>query len=365
MIPRIDTRLLLSPGDVPPSAPGLQVVGAFNPGAADLGDAVLLLVRIAETPAETRPGQVGLPRWTTDAHGPHVVVDWVAQDTVRALDPRVVERRDDGMLRLTFTSHLLLVRSADGLSVTPEAIADATRLAPADPLEVYGIEDPRVTTIDGRHYVSYVAVSPHGAGTSLMVTDDFARFERLGMVFAPENKDVTLFPQRFGARYAALHRPNPRQHFHAPEMWLAASDNTRDWGGHRPLAIPASAAWRAGRIGGGCPPVRVPEGWLTIYHGNDKTARAPDQDVGTYCGGALLLDPDDPARVVAHTPEPFFVPEADFERRGFVPNVVFPTACLDRGDRWFIYYGAADTRTGVAVFDKSALAAALVPSGSP
>ena len=104
-------------------------------------------------------------------------------------------------------------------------------------------------------------------------------------------------------------------------------------------------------MGAGPPPVRVPGGWLAIYHGNRQPTRPGE--VGTYYGGALLLDPDDPARVLRRTAEPFFVPEADFEVAGFVPNVVFPTGVVQDGDALLVYYGAADAVTAVAEFSLS------------
>jgi len=90
-------------------------------------------------------------------------------------------------------------------------------------------------------------------------------------------------------------------------------------------------------VGAGPPPVRVPGGWLAIYHGNRQPTRPGE--VGAYYAGALLLDADDPARVLRRTPEPFFVPEADFEVAGFVPNVVFPTGVVQDGETLLVYYG--------------------------
>lgn len=101
-------------------------------------------------------------------------------------------------------------------------------------------------------------------------------------------------------------------------------------------------------MGAGPPPVRVPEGWLAIYHGNRRPTRPGE--VGAYFGAATLLAPDDPARVLRRMPEPFFRPEAEFEVTGFVPNVVFPTGVVQDGEKLFVYYGAADAATAVAEF---------------
>ena len=189
--------------------------------------------------------------------------------------------------------------TADRLTQLPDV-----RFLPRGELEEFGVEDPRITRLDDRYYFTYVAVSRHGAATALASTEDFATFERHGIIFPPENKDVVLFPERIGGRYAALHRPNPATLFHPPEMWLAWSSNLRDWGGHEPLSF-APAEWESGRVGGGVPPIRTEEGWLEIYHGNRRPARPGE--VGEYTSAALLLDLDNPAKVLKRTREPILL----------------------------------------------------------
>jgi predicted GH43/DUF377 family glycosyl hydrolase len=100
----------------------------------------------------------------------------------------------------------------------------------------------------------------------------------------------------------------------------------------------------------------VPGGWLELYHGNRHPTRPGE--VGEYAAGLLLLDADDPARVLKGTPEPVMVPEAGFERTGFVGGVVFPTGIVEAGDEYLVYYGAADAVTAAAGFDRRELLAA-------
>ncbi|MDQ3329448.1 MAG: hypothetical protein M3552_02145 [Planctomycetota bacterium] len=218
--------------------------------------------------------------------------------------------------------------------------------------EEYGVEDPRITPLGDRFYVTYVAVSRHGPATALASTTDFRTFERHGIIFCPENKDVVLFPEPIGDSYWALHRPVCGTPFTRPEMWIARSPDVMHWGGHLPLAV-SGEEWRSGRVGGGAPPIRVPEGWLVIYHGNRQPARPGD--VGAYYGGALLLDSNDPTRVMGRMAEPFLTPELDFEVAGFVPNVVFPTGIVRDGESLLVYYGAADACTAVAEFSEREL----------
>ena len=325
--------------------------GVFNPGAVRVGDEIVLLVRVAERPKERRPGFTGLPRW--DPVGGSTV-DWIPDGDLDPVDPRVVRRKADGLVRLTFTSHLRVVRCGDGRSV--REISETTFL-PQGELEEYGVEDPRITPIDGRFWVTYVAVSRHGPATALAWTDDFVEFHRLGVIFCPENKDVVLFPEAFGGCYGALHRPVCGTPFTRPEMWFAWSPDLQHWGAHRPLDV-GGEGWQSGRVGAGAPPIRVDGGWLEIYHGNRQPTRPGD--VGTYYGGALLLDPYDPSRVLKRSPGPILVPEADFEVDGFVPDVVFPTGIVRDGESLLIYYGAADSFTAMAEISEEELLSAMI-----
>ncbi|MEX0776549.1 MAG: glycoside hydrolase family 130 protein [Phycisphaeraceae bacterium] len=374
MLERLSTHLLLSPSDMPPSSEQMRVVSVFNPGVIDTNDGVVMLVRVAEAVAQRRAGHVGLPRWDVSHNGApaRIVIDWVAQDDLVHIDPRVVEGKADGLTRLTFTSHLRVVRlGKDGRSVDKQALAEAPRFVPATAMETYGVEDPRISRLGDVYYFTYVAVSRHGACTAMASTTDFVRFKRHGVIFPAENKDVVLFPRKISGAYVALHRPNPRTHFARPEMWLAWSSDLVHWGHHQVLmsdAAPHRAAagaesskadWRIGRVGAGCPPVETRAGWLEIYHGNDKPAGSASHEVGAYVAAAVLIDRDNPRKVLAMAPEPIMRPEADFERTGFVPNVVFPTGIIERGDRYQVYYGAADACTGVVEWDKDSLLALL------
>jgi predicted GH43/DUF377 family glycosyl hydrolase len=338
---RLNTRLLLRPEDVPASRADFEVVGVFNPGAVRADDEVVLLVRVAERPRERRPGFTGLPRWDPVAG---LTVDWVPDAELEAIDPRVVRRKADGLVRLTFTSHLRLVRCGDGRAVRE---VTGVALRPRGEVEEFGVEDPRITSLNDMFYVTYVAVSRHGPATALASTSDFRSFDRRGVIFCPENKDAVLFPEMVGRAYAALHRPVCGTPFTRPEMWVARSPDLLHWGEHAPLNLPGGE-WQSGRVGAGPPPIRVPGGWLAIYHANRQPTRPGE--VGEYAAGALLLDANDPSRVLKWTPEPFMRPEVDFEVAGFVPNVVFPTGLVQDGEKLLVYYGAADAVTAVAEF---------------
>ncbi len=241
---RLSTRLLLRPEDMPASRDDFEVVGAFNPGAVRAADEVVLLVRVAERPRERRPGFTGLPRWDLSTG---LTVDWVPDAELDVVDPRVVRRKADGLVRLTFTSHLRVVRCGDGRAV--REVSDVT-FSPRTEVEEYGVEDPRITPIGDGFYLTYVAVSRHGPATALAFTSDFRTFERLGVIFCPENKDVVIFPETIGGAWAALHRPVCGTPFTKPEIWIANSPDLRHWGMHRPLSV-GGGDWQSGRVGAG------------------------------------------------------------------------------------------------------------------
>ena len=330
-------QVLVRPADVLPSRDDFEVIGTFNPGAVKTAEGVTLLVRVAERACSVRPGFTGLPRWSDG----ELAIDWIANDELEFIDPRVVRCKRDGLVRLTFTSYLKVVRSLDGRR---DFDYTGTVFCPESDLEGFGVEDPRITPLEGRFCITYVAVSRRGVATALATTDDFHSFTRHGVIFGPENKDVVLFPEKIGGEYYALHRPSGSAGFSRPEMWLAKSPDLIHWGEHQHL-LAVGSGWDSGRIGAGPPPIRIAEGWLVLYHGNERPRRAGE--VGVYSAGAMLLDHDEPSRILRKSVTPLFKPEADFETGGFVPNVVFPTGILVDDRSLQIYYGAGDTSSAM------------------
>lgn len=344
MIERLATHLLLRPEDVRPSHPDWEVIGVFNPGVVRNGDETIILARVAERPREQRSGWTPHPYWSLEKG---YTVDWIENESLEAADPRVVRHRQTGLLRLTFVSHLRVARSRDGRKI--DKIEEPVFL-PQLESESYGVEDPRITTLGGRHYITYVAVSCHGPVTALASTTDFKSFERHGVIFCPENKDVVLLPERVNGQYVALHRPLGGTAFCRPEMWIASSPDLLHWGSHQFL-FGGTGEWEDGRVGAGAPPLAMPEGFLEVYHGN----RLPEVvgEVGAYCGGAMLLARDDPSRVLKVGHEPILEPQHEFEKEGFVAKVVFPTAVLEEDDRLLVYYGASDKYCAMAELSRS------------
>ena len=323
---------------VRPSQPGLEVVGTFNAAAVRHEDETLLLLRVAEAPDEPS-GKVAAPFYNPDTGTLEVKHFTRGATGVDTSDPRVTVV--DGKTWLTSISHLRLARSSDGIDFE---IDPAPAMTAATPYETFGLEDPRITRIDDTCWINYTAVSPWGISTALASTKDFITYARHGIIFAPPNRDVTIFPEKIAGRYVALHRPmaaEPGEN----AIWSASSPNLTDWGDHQYVAAARPGQWDDLKIGGGAVPFRVQtgthDGWLAVYHG--VTASPP-----TYSLGAILLDAENPSRVLGRSAEPILQPEADYERHGFYDGVVFSCGLIVEDDLVRIYYGAADGVMAVA-----------------
>lgn len=333
--------------------PGHEVIGVFNAGVARYRDEMVLLLRVAERPVSPEPGIVRTSFVDfSGGAGQLQTVDIAKNDSrYNVEDPRTINYRgpeNSGVAYLTSLSYLRLARSRDGIRFD---IDDKPFLYPETAYEAWGIEDPRITQIDDVYYILYSAVSANGVGVGLASTKDFARCERHGLIFAPENKDAVLFPEKINGKYYALHRPVPKG-IGRPEIWIAESDNLLQWGNHRHLLGLEAEGWDSGRIGGGAVPVKTDKGWLEIYHAADRNSR--------YCLGAVLLDLDDPSVVLAKSREPILEPDESFETNGFFGNVVFTCGLLTEGDEVTIYYGAADESMAVATLSIAEIMSGLV-----
>lgn len=321
------------------SSAELEVVGVFNPAAIRHDGDVVILLRVAEAPRDVPNGVVAAPFHDADT-GRLEIKQWDRHAPgVDVSDPRMLVA--DSRTWLTSISHLRVARSSDGIHFDVEP---ASALSAATRYESFGVEDPRITRIDGTYWVNYTAVSPHGIATALASTKDFREFVRHGIIFPPNNRDVTIFPERIAGRFRALHRPMPAG-IGEVAIWSASSSDMISWGEHRVVATARAGSWDDSKVGGGAVPFRVRsngvDGWLAVYHGVTKST-------GAYSLGALLLAADDPSRVIARSPEPILAPEASYEREGFYGGVVFTCGLLAEDDRVRIYYGAADGVTAVA-----------------
>lgn len=243
------------------------------------------------------------------------------------------------------------------------------------------VQDPRVIELEGRFYMSFAfrpyawASHPTGVGvpeshqvdypgfsgndadnqtrSGLAVSDDLHHWEFHSWVTPPDldDRNVIPFPERIGGRFATLRRPSAfvgtqANHAEHPSVQLSWSEDLRSWTDPEVVLAP-KFAWEDNRVGGSTPPIRTDEGWLILYHAVQNLD--PSVRKVVYRVGAAMLDLEDPTRVIARCPEPVLEPREYYEKHGvYIPNVVFPTGAVVRGDELFIYYGVCDTAIALA-----------------
>lgn len=335
---RYEQNPLVTPANVKPHRADFEVIGAFNAGVTTYNGEIIMVLRVAERPISADPEIVKAPIYNPETNELEIFEFRLDDPAYDFSDPRVIRENGStqGFKYLTSLSYLRIARSKDGHQFS---IDDQPFVYPSNELEVFGIEDPRITKIDDTYYIYFSAVSPVGVGESLVSTKDFIAVEHHGMIFAPENKDVLIFPEKINGKYYALHRPVPKS-VGEPEMWIAESTNLLYWGNHKYLLGLREGMWDSGRMGGGAVPIKTERGWLELYHGATTDHR--------YCMGAVLLDLEDPSKVIARSDKPILEPEADYEVDGFFGNVVFSCGAVVEGDVVKMYYGVADTSMACA-----------------
>ncbi len=213
---------------------------------------------------------------------------------------------------------------------------------PATSLEKYGCEDPRITVLNGRCYMTYTAYGDiYQIGITSILPEDLLgkRWEWEERLFPfPDikNKNAVIFPKRLDGRYTMCHRLDP-------DVYVAFSKDLRNWGESERVMGPRQGSWDCVKVGAAGPPIEIDEGWLMIYHGVDSDR--------TYRLGSSILDKENPQKVIYRSEDPFLEPCEDYERNGWVPNVVFSCGSVLVDDKLLVSYGGADTVIGVATFD--------------
>lgn len=258
--------------------------------------------------------------------------------------------------------------------------------------ESHGVEDPRITKIDDLFYLTYTAYDGVNALGALATSTDLEHFDKRGIIvpqitydqfsrlaeskgainetylrynlyghfdktlrkkFFVWDKNVIFFPRRINGKLYFLHRIRP-------DIQIVAVENleeltTEFWQKYflhieGCIVLTPKHPHEVSYIGGGCPPIETEYGWLMIYHGVHDTIKGY-----VYSACAALLDLDHPEEEIARLPYPLFKPELDWELKGEVNNVCFPTGAILQGDQLHIYYGAADEQIATATVSISAL----------
>ncbi len=249
-------------------------------------------------------------------------------------------------------------------------------LFPEYDYERKGVEDPRITFLDGTYYLIYTSYDGKNALISYATSKDLVHFVKQGII-SPKisydevedifrgskvgkqyiiserlhkqrwgkdillfEKDASLFPQKFGGKFALLHRILPGiQIIYFNNFSDLTADHWRDYLKNlNDFIVLDPLFWFENRnIGGGCPPIKTEDGWLMIYHAVENT---PSGNI--YHATAALLDLKNPLKVLGRLRQPLFSPKEPEEKSGVTNNVVFPTGAVVRDKRLHIYYGAAD-----------------------
>lgn len=236
--------------------------------------------------------------------------------------------------------HFLIARSRDGIHFD---IGGKSIVRPPDEYPYRGgkdgIFDTRITTLDGWHHITYNVSSGLGGRIRLVRTKDFVNFEDMGFITSIDHRNCVIFPQKFGGHYARLERPNG-EGTTGGDIYLSYSPDLIFWGKTELVLQKGTRYWESFKIGPGAPPVKTDAGWLVFYHGCRQHMNGI-----MYNAGVMLLDLANPANVIGKMRACLMWPEEDYEFRGNVPQVVFPTAAVpgESEDELFVYYGAADT----------------------
>jgi predicted GH43/DUF377 family glycosyl hydrolase len=243
----------------------------------------------------------------------------------------------------------VLAASSYVTAFPPTSALSERVLFPAGPHETHGMEDARFVAFepgDGtcRYYATYTAYDGFQILPQLIETDDFRTFIVSTLHgAAAQNKGMALFPRPLGGEYLMLSRKDREN------LYLARSTDVRSWHDAAELRGPV-APWELLQIGNCGSPIATDAGWLVLTHGVGPMRR--------YCIGALLLDLDDPLRIIGWLEDPLIEPNAD-ERDGYVPNVVYSCGGIVHAGRLILPYGYSDAAIAIASCDLDELLAAL------
>ena len=282
--------------------------------------------------------------------------------------------RAAGSLR-PFRTSIGLLKSSNGIDftvVSDKPVFTADMLGFPDG----SVEDARVVKIDGVFYMCY-ALQPYAfdcwptgiavpdyypehypqwkenntepmiTRSGIAVSDDGVSFKQLCYTTPQEidDRDNALFPEKIGGKYALIRRPmqyvGAEYGTELPGIWISFSDDLNTWSKPELLATAETPEWEGLKIGAAATPLKTGKGWLLLYHGVDNHS--------VYRVGAMLLDLNNPRKVIARTKKPVMEPEMYYEKHGLViNNTVFPTANLIHDGKIYIYYGCCDTCISLA-----------------
>ncbi len=268
-------------------------------------------------------------------------------DTVAVFNPGVVKQGSKYMMICrcedsSFNRYMWVAESYDGIKFTP-------RLHPLEMPKgdmifdeyVHATKsywDPRITYLEGKYYIVHAADVTNGASCQLGLFEIDENFEKLvwrGLISEPDNRNGVLFPEKINGKYYRLDRPNDNGGF---DIWCCSSPDLIHWGNPRRVLAKERLGWGEKKIGPGAVPIKTEAGWLCIIHGVRR--QCTDE---VYSLGVMLLDLEDPTKLIGYSARAILAPEMPYELLGQSMNVVFTNGAVAEDDGTVkIYYGGAD-----------------------
>ena len=270
----------------------------------------------------------------------------------------MVFRNDYNHSKGNVSTNLGIAYSLDGIKwdIAKKPLMDESITKDEDVSRIY---DPRLTVLEGKVYMCFAVDTNHGVRGGVAVTEDFESFEILD-ISVPDNRNMVMFPERIGGMYIRLERPFPVYSRGGDrfDIWMSDSFDARYWGNSKLVLGVEDVPFANDKIGPGAPPVKTEKGWLTTFHAVDRDRKRgkngwEDKWQKRYTIGIMLLDLEDPSKVIGMSKLPLIAPDKPYETQGgFRNDVVFPGGMIleDNGEVK-IYYGAADTCECLATAD--------------
>ena len=236
-------------------------------------------------------------------------------------------------------SRLGLAISNDGFNIEYRSPQPVFKPEDENWIDVDGVEDPRITKIEDTYYIVYVLTGFTWDRIALATTKDFKEFKRYGVIMKDiAQRTSALFPEKFEGKFILIHRI-------IPSIWFSKTVDFKRFTNSRIILTPDILPWCERKIGIAFPPIKVGDKWVMFFHGVDRYK--------IYRVGICWLDGKNPYKLVKIQKEPVLVPEKDYEKEGFTPNVVYPCGGIEKDEKIFVYYGAADKYVAVAYIEKN------------
>ena len=296
-------------------------------------------------------------------------------ESLCVLNPATIYKEDENVAYMLYRAagnddehyiYIGLAKSKDLIHF--ERVSDEPLIKPdINNIDGGGIEDPRLIKLGEYYYLTY-ASRPFAPGqywredkkiygfkpeygpkvliyndtiTHLAISKDLVNWKKLGRITdsTSDDRDVIIFPETINGYFYKISRGMNKcgvgYQNEKPAIWISKSKDLLEWREEEILLYQGQEIWEKEKVGGSTPPIKTKDGWLFLYHGVSPIDKS-------YRVGAMLLDLNDPTKIISKTKNYLMEPEAPFEVGGFYNGCVFPTGIIQKGDELYIYYGAGD-----------------------